>query len=82
MGGHREPGAAAIGLSVLQGPEWSGSTVEEGNVMETTEIRAGERPQKSVAAYEPPTITDAGDFTEQTRGEFGDWPDFPVGLWL
>lgn len=37
---------------------------------------------EGVVAYEPPAIVDAGGFVEQTRGEYGDWPDFPVGLWL
>ncbi|MDA3647969.1 lasso RiPP family leader peptide-containing protein [Saccharopolyspora indica] len=46
--------------------------------MDVTEIRSDE----GIAAYESPTITDAGEFAEQTRGEFGDWADFPVGLWL
>ncbi len=32
--------------------------------------------------YEPPMLAEAGQYTELTQGEYGDWPDFPVGLWL
>ncbi|MEV0633908.1 lasso RiPP family leader peptide-containing protein [Streptomyces sp. NPDC050619] len=32
--------------------------------------------------YEPPMLAEAGQYAELTQGEFGDWPDFPVGLWL
>ena len=43
-----------------------------------SEVRAGDE----VVEYEAPVITEMGGFAEQTRGEFGDWPDFPVGFWL
>ncbi|TMR99101.1 lasso RiPP family leader peptide-containing protein [Nonomuraea basaltis] len=33
-------------------------------------------------SYEAPQVVELGDFAELTRGEFGDWPDYPVGLWL
>ncbi|MCH6161040.1 lasso RiPP family leader peptide-containing protein [Streptomyces marispadix] len=46
--------------------------------MNTSEFLTSE----GVAEYEAPVITDIGEFAEQTRGEFGDWPDYPVGLWL
>ncbi|MFH9728791.1 lasso RiPP family leader peptide-containing protein [Streptomyces sp. NPDC017260] len=32
--------------------------------------------------YEPPLLAEAGQYAQVTQGEFGDWPDFPVGLWL
>jgi hypothetical protein len=32
--------------------------------------------------YEPPLLSEVGQYAELTQGEFGDWPDFPVGLWL
>ncbi|WP_245790555.1 lasso RiPP family leader peptide-containing protein [Streptomyces monashensis] len=32
--------------------------------------------------YEPPLLAEVGRYAELTQGEFGDWPDFPVGLWL
>jgi hypothetical protein len=32
--------------------------------------------------YEPPLLAEAGPYAELTQGEFGDWPDYPVGLWL
>lgn len=33
-------------------------------------------------AYEAPELAEVGSFAELTQGFFGDWPDFPVGLWL
>ncbi|MFB9388301.1 lasso RiPP family leader peptide-containing protein [Streptomyces coeruleoprunus] len=37
---------------------------------------------ETVDVYEPPLLAEVGPFAELTQGEFGDWPDFPVGLWL
>ncbi|MFE6976002.1 lasso RiPP family leader peptide-containing protein [Streptomyces sp. NPDC057682] len=43
---------------------------EESKSLETAEV------------YEPPMLAEVGQYAELTQGEFGDWPDFPVGLWL
>ncbi|WP_436956103.1 lasso RiPP family leader peptide-containing protein [Streptomyces sp. SudanB182_2057] len=32
--------------------------------------------------YEPPLLAEVGQYAEVTQGEWGDWPDFPVGYWL
>ena len=50
--------------------------------MDLHQTPAEANPRQDLAGYEPPALLDAGDFAEQTRGFFGEWPDMPVGMWL